>query len=340
MVIQGGEWMSEVRLIPYRTEEVMETTSEVPRGIDMIEAPALWKRTNQGRGNIVAILDTGCQTDHPDLEKRIIGGKNFTTDDGGIDTVFADYNGHGTHVAGTIAAAEDGSGVVGVAPQADLLILKVLNKEGSGEMKDIIDAIEYATNWTGPDGERVRVISMSLGGPTDVPELQASIQEAVKHDISVVCAAGNEGDGQGRTPEYAYPGAYNEVIQVGAVDFNRNLAEFTNTNDEVDVVAPGVNILSTYVNSKYARLSGTSMATPHVSGALALVINLAEAQFEREMTESEIFSQLIKRTVPLGYPRAAEGNGLVSLALQDKLEGLFSIYNNKLENPASLYSGK
>ncbi|UOR10885.1 S8 family peptidase [Halobacillus amylolyticus] len=330
--------MSEVRLIPYRTEEVLETTSEVPKGIEMIEAPALWERTERGKGNVIAIIDTGCEADHPDLKGRIIDGKNFTTDYDGDGANFSDNNGHGTHVSGTVAAIEDGKGVVGAAPQASLLVLKVLTGEGSGKMQWIIDAIDYATNWTGPDGEKVRVISMSLGGPTDIPELHKVIQEAVNQEISVVCAAGNEGDGREETGEYAYPGAYNEVIQVGAVDFECNLAEFTNTNNEIDLVAPGVNILSTYLESKYARLSGTSMATPHVSGAIALIINLVEEQFQRRMTEAEIFAQLVKRTVPLGHSKVAEGNGLLSLALQDKLEGLLLAPNRKQESLVRPYS--
>ncbi|MBA2176655.1 S8 family peptidase [Halobacillus locisalis] len=322
--------MSNVHLIPYVTDEVVETVSEVPEGVRMIEAPELWDRADQGRGNVIAILDTGCQVDHPDLQGRIIDGKNFTSDDGGDEWNYQDYNGHGTHVAGTVAAIENGRGVVGAAPQADLLILKVLTGEGSGDTNWIIDAIDYATKWEGPNGEKVRVISMSLGGPADIPELEMAVKDAVQQEISVVCAAGNEGDGRGKTPEYAYPGAYNEVIQVGAVDFDRNLATFTNTNNEIDLVAPGVNILSTYLDGKYARLSGTSMATPHVAGALALIINRAEDEFERRLTESEVFSQLVKRTVPLSYSKVAVGNGLLSLALPDKLEDLFSTYNRKL----------
>ncbi|WP_181349575.1 S8 family peptidase [Thalassobacillus sp. CUG 92003] len=319
--------MDEVNLIPYRTEEVYDTSSDIPEGIEMIEAPALWERTDKGKGNVIAILDTGCQTDHPDLKDRIIGGRNFTADYNGDEDDFRDNNGHGTHVAGTIAAVENGSGVVGAAPNAQLLILKVLSGKGGGQYQGIIDAIDYAVNWRGPDNEKVRVISMSLGGPNDIPELHDVIKHAVENDISVVCAAGNEGDGRAETPEHAYPGAYNEVIQVGAVDYDRKLADFTNTNDEIDLVAPGVDILSTYTDGKYARLSGTSMSTPHVSGGLALIINLAEGQFGRRMSEAEIFSQLVKRTIPVGYTKKAEGNGLLNLALVDKIEDLLSAHN-------------
>ncbi|KHE71325.1 S8 family peptidase, partial [Halobacillus sp. BBL2006] len=253
--------MSEMKLIPYRTEQVLETTSEVPKGIQMIEAEDLWVDSDRGKGSVVAIIDTGCQTNHPDLNGRVIDGRNFTSDYESDPDNYQDNNGHGTHVAGTIAAVENGEGVVGVAPEAKLLILKVLTGSGSGEYKWIIDAIDYAIKWTGPDGEKVRVISMSLGGPDDAEELHQVIKKAVDNDISVVCAAGNEGDGRENTPELGYPGAYNEVIQVGAIDHQRALADFTNTNDQIDLVAPGVDVLSTYIDGKYARLSGTSMAT-------------------------------------------------------------------------------
>ncbi|WLR48665.1 S8 family peptidase [Halobacillus litoralis] len=318
--------MNRMKLIPYRMDAILDTTNEIPKGVHMVEAQSLWDETRQGESSVIAVIDTGCQSDHPDLQGQIVGGRNFTDDYNGDAENFQDNNGHGTHVAGTIAAKEDGEGVVGVAPQAKLLILKVLSEEGSGQYQWITDAIDYAVQWRGENNERVRVISMSLGGPEDTPELKKSILNAISEGVSVVCAAGNEGDGREDTMEYAYPGAYNEVIQVGAVDERRRLAPFTNTNDQIDLVAPGVNVLSTYLEGKYARLSGTSMATPHVSGGLALIIPLVESQFQRQMSESEVFSQLIKRTTPLGHSKVAEGNGLMTLALTKKLEELFSTY--------------
>ncbi|MFV8827881.1 S8 family peptidase [Alkalihalobacterium sp. APHAB7] len=316
---------SEVRLIPYQVEEVSAYAEEkVPKGVVMVEAPQIWDK-DQGDHIVIAVLDTGCQMNHPDLQDRIIDGFNFTTDFRGDPENFADNNGHGTHVAGTIAASLNDGGVVGVAPKADLLILKVLSGTGGGKYDWIINAIHYAIHWEGSNGEKVRVISMSLGGPHDIPLLHEAIKEAVRHDIMVVCAAGNDGDGKEDTLQRAYPGYYPEVVQVGAVDFNRNLASFTNTNDEIDLVAPGVNILSTYLDSNYARLSGTSMATPHVTGAIALLINICEREFGRKLTEPEMYAQLIRRTVPLGFSKYAEGNGLLSLySATQSLNFLFS----------------
>lgn len=315
--------MSEdVRLIPFEIKAVQQQADEIPPGVQMIGAPSLWEKGHRGQGVVVAILDTGCQTDHPDLQGRIIDGRNFTADYNGNMNNYSDNNGHGTHVAGTIAASNNGTGVVGVAPEAKLLILKVLSGEGSGSYDSIIQGIKYAVNWRGPNGERVRVINMSLGGPEDVSALENAIIEAVLNDISVVVAAGNEGDSREDTFEWAYPSAYPDVIEVGAVDMHRELAYFSNNNNQVDCVAPGVGIKSTYLGSRYAVLNGTSMATPHVSGALALLINWAEKEFRREMNEAEMYAQLIKRTEELPYFKSSVGNGLVKLDSAEKLKML------------------
>ncbi|MFC6040783.1 S8 family peptidase [Paenisporosarcina macmurdoensis] len=305
-----------VRLFPYELVEQLETVNEIPKGVEIIQAPEIWPET-KGKGITVAVLDTGCDTDHPDLMDRIIGGYNFTKDDGGDSLKFEDYNGHGTHVAGTIAATLNNSGVVGVAPEANLLILKVLGKNGSGQYAWIIKAIQYAID------QKVDIISMSLGGPNDVKALHDVIIEAVNQNILVVCAAGNDGDGKDSTDEFGYPGFYNEVISVGAVNLERKSSGFTNSNNQVDLVAPGEKIISTYLNGTYATLSGTSMATPHVSGALALLKVISNAAFERDLTVPELYSQLIKRTVPLGNSPNIEGNGLVYLTLLDYVKKVF-----------------
>ncbi|PFO09411.1 serine protease [Bacillus sp. AFS076308] len=306
-----------MHLIPYQFIAHVEEVTEVPKGVEMIQAPKVWEKT-KGSGMTIAILDTGCDLTHPDLKDRIIGGRNFTNDDNGNKDVYRDYNGHGTHVAGTMAATQNQRGVVGVAPEANLLIVKVLDKNGSGQYDWIINGIYYAIE------QQADIISMSLGGPEDVSELHEAIQKAVEHNILVVCAAGNEGDGQDATNEFDYPGSYNEVISVGAVNLDRRISDFSNSNNEVDLVAPGETILSTYLNGKFATLSGTSMATPHVSGALALIKVLANQSFDRELTVPELYAQLIKRTVPLGHSPKLEGNGIVYLTAVDYLTEIFN----------------
>lgn len=299
----------QVRLIPYKVLKV-HATGNVEKGVEMIKAPEVWEASRQGKGVVVAILDTGCQTNHPSLKGRIIGGRNYTEDYNKNPQKFNDNNGHGTHVAGIVAA---NGKIMGVAPRASLIILKVLDGDGTGEFGPIIEGIYDSVNWRGKNGETVRIISMSLGTKKDDSSLHRAIKYAVENDVLVICAAGNEGDGRGHTSEKLYPGSYSEVMQIGAVDLNGKIADFSNSNDEIDMVAPGVDILSTWPGSEYAVLSGTSMATPHVAGAAALIINQTEKDFNRRLSGEDIYAQVIKRTVTLGYPPTVEGNGLIML---------------------------
>lgn len=204
-------------LIPFYIESFVEPLAEIPQGVTMSQAPEIWDRSEKGKGVVVAVIDTGCDSRHPDLKDRIIGGRNFTDDDQSDANNFTDYSGHGTHVAGTIAASLNGQGVAGVAPEADLLILKVLRKDPvtgnfSGTYEWVIQAIDYAIE------QKVQIISMSLGGPYNHPGLHAAVKRAISKNILVVCAAGNEGDGRHDTTEFSYPAGYNEVISVGAID--------------------------------------------------------------------------------------------------------------------------
>lgn len=277
----------------------------IPDGVKMINAPFMWSKGITGKDVKIAVIDSGCDMTHKDLQTRIIGGRNFTTEDNKNIDKYQDYNGHGTHVCGTIAASNNNYGVIGVAPDSKLLILKALDKNGSGNMKGIIDAINFAIN------QRVDIISMSLGTSEDIPQLQQAIKKAVDSNILVVCAAGNEVDIKAVTNEFSYPAGYNEVISVGAVDYSKSAARFSNSNKEVDLVAPGVNIISTFLNGKYETLSGTSMATPHVTGALALLIEWSKKEFGRKLIEAELYGQLIKNTDTLPMLRTLQGNGFL-----------------------------
>jgi major intracellular serine protease len=158
---------------------------------------------------------------------------------------------------------------------------------------------------------------MSLGGSFDDRDLEEAILEACAKGIVVVVASGNEGNndeiGGQESFEYGYPALYNECITVGAIDENRKIAYFSNTHKQVDVVAGGVDVLSTYPTNQYARLSGTSMATPHIAGVIALLIKLGEKKFKRELEEAEIYGMLTKVCCSLGYEASTEGNGLPEL---------------------------
>lgn len=303
--------MQEMKLIPFTVKSITKTVDHRPYGIDQINAPKMWEQANGGRGVVIAILDTGIDTEHPDLKHRIVDGHNFTGE--GKKTDITDRNGHGTHVAGTIAGSQDGQGVVGVAPEASLLIGKVLNRYGSGGYAGITKAIKWATKWRGPNGERVRVINMSLGGPMPNDEQYQAILDACAEGILVVVASGNEGDANEDTLEFGWPALYNECITVGACDEEKKLASFSNNSRQVDVIASGVDVLSTYPESQFAVLSGTSMATPHVAGALALIINIGEKHYGRTLTESEIYALLVQCCCSLGYKPSSEGHGIVDL---------------------------
>lgn len=305
--------MDTIKLTPYMLDTISNSNNEYKKGSSFIKSPEIWEKSREGKGVVIAVIDSGAQVNHPWIKKNILDGWNFTNDYDQNPLIYEDNNGHGTHVTGIITE---------VAPKSDILVLKALDQKGNASYKWIIDAIKFALEWRGPKGEKVNIICMSLGGPHPNEELHDVIKKAVHDNISVVVAAGNEGDGKNYTNQYSYPGRYNEVIQVGAINFSKEVAPFTNTNEEIDLVAPGVGIVSSYLNSEYASLSGTSMAAPHIAGALALLINLGKLHFNRELSEVEIYAQLIKRTVPLGFLKGAEGNGLVQLDLEEKIKNL------------------
>ncbi len=215
-------------------------------------------------------------------------------------------------MAGTISA---NGKIKGMAPESKILACKVLDRHGSGNYWSIIEGIRYATNWKGANGERVRIINMSLGGGYNDKNLEQAILDACSKGIVVVVASGNESTDTGinESFEISYPALYNECITVGACDENRKIAYFSNEHLQVDVTGAGVDVLSTYPSQTYARLSGTSMATPHISGILALLIKMGENKFRRELTESEIFGMMTKVCCSLGYNASIEGNGIPEL---------------------------
>ncbi|HNX28380.1 MAG TPA: S8 family peptidase [Syntrophomonadaceae bacterium] len=263
-----------------------------PPGVSLIAARKMWPVTS-GENCVVAVLDTGIDYTHPDLAGNIIGGISMIAG----EKDYRDENGHGTHVAGTIAA---NGKLLGVAPQAKLLAVKVLDKDGSGSYASISQGIAWARKWQGPGGEKVNVINMSLGGPVPNNSLHKEITLAVQAGISVVCAAGNAGDGDPDTPELSFPAYYEESLSVGAIDLQVGLANFSNSNERIDIVAPGVDTYSTYPDNRYVELSGTSMAAPHISGALALIYSRCYKRFGVYPTPEQIRKLLHYQAIDLG----------------------------------------
>lgn len=294
-------------------EEVKEFDS-IPEGIKNIAAPDFWEKGRCGAGIKIAIIDTGCDINHRDIKDRIVDTQNFTNENKFDKKDVTDYDGHGTHVAGIIAASGNNAGIIGVAPKAELIILKALTSKG-GAYSWIIKAINYAIE------KKVDIINMSLGGKYNSQQLHYAIKRAVANNILVVVAAGNDGDGDGETHEINYPAAYNESISVGSIKYNNDESRFSSSNDELDLVAPGQGangrgIISLAPDNKYVELIGTSMASPHVAGALALIKNWATEYFGKDLSEAELYAQLIKKTKTLGLSPRIEGNGGLNLNIE------------------------
>ncbi len=228
-------------------------------GINRVHAPAAWPLT-EGKGVKVAVIDTGIDTGHPELSGSVDGGYSaITKTENPAD--YQDDNGHGSHVAGTIAAKKDGKGVVGVAPKARLYAVKVLDADGSGNLSDVIDGIVWAAK------NKMDVANMSLGAPVDSEAMKRAVRFARGSGVVVVAAAGNSGGSVG------FPGAYEDTIAVAASDSNDKLAGFSSRGPEVDFIAPGVDVLSAKMGGGFASYSGTSMAAPHVAGLAALAVS-------------------------------------------------------------------
>jgi len=277
----------------------------LPWGVDRIDAEEVWADAgtpSTGEGVTVAVIDTGIDKDHPDLASNIVGGYNFVVKKGRLDTgAWDDDNGHGTHVSGTIAGIDNDVGVIGVAPEASLYGIKVLNNRGMGYMSDVIDGILWAAEvnvGTAGSPDHIDVISMSLSGPAS-SSLAAAVKTAYDAGIVIVAASGNDG-----YSSVSYPAAYPEVISVGATDSSDRVASWSNYDPDLDFVAPGVSVYSTYKNGGYATASGTSMACPHVSGTVALLLASG-------VTPGNVYGALSSTADPLSSYDARDGNGLV-----------------------------
>lgn len=243
----------------YDKDEVLrahELTETVDWGLAQLGIPDLWQQT-EGKGVKIGVIDTGCDFDHPDLDGAVEAAKDFTRSRNGA----RDVNGHGTHVAGTIAARRDGRGVVGVAPQSTLLIAKGLGDDGTGDSRGIAAAIDWCCE------QGAEIINMSLGSPHPDTLILAAIRRAVAAGVFVVCAAGNDG----RPNSVNYPARYAETIAVAAVNRDGKVSRFSSVGREVDVAAPGEDILSTWINGDYVRISGSSMASPFGSAVVGLM---------------------------------------------------------------------
>ena len=285
--------------------------------LDKVQAPDAWELTRGDPSMPIAIIDTGIDLSHPDLVDKLwvnageipgngqddegngyiddVHGYDFVNEDGAPED---DYSvGHGTHVSGIVGADTDnGLGVAGMAPANPLMALKVLDSGGEGTYFDVARAIDYAC------AQGIRVLNLSLGGIDASSVLSDAVQAATAAGAILVAAAGNCGSGCYIDSQYYvnppyYPAAYDEVLAVGATDSNDDIASFSEHHPYVDVAAPGVAIYSTYRRGSYGLLSGTSVATPHVSG-LAALLWAADPNLTRE----DLVERIVESAEDLGAP--------------------------------------
>jgi len=219
-----------------------------------------WK-DSKGENVRIAVIDTGCDLNHSDLKNNLIQGINLI--DNKKDPF--DDNGHGTHVSGSIAAEDNGSGIVGVAPKSKIMPIKALDAAGNGHNTNIAKGIIFAAD------NKCDYITMSLGSPVDSKDIYNAIQYAIKKGCIIFCAAGNYGENS----PIMYPAKYSETIAIGSIDRNLNRSNFTCKGEELDFLSPGQDILSCVPNNSYAIMSGTSMANPFAVGCAALLLSYA-----------------------------------------------------------------
>ncbi len=294
----------------------LEVHTMLDASVPLIRAPQVWETGVTGAGVKIAVVDTGIDAEHPDLAGRVVAVTDFTGEGEG------DNNGHGTHVAGIAAGSGAASGgkYRGVAPEASLLAAKALRRSGSGSMSDVMAGVEWAVE------QGAQVINLSLGGPpmpcdgTDA--LSAICDAAVDAGVVVCVAAGNSGPGSGTI---GAPGCAHKVITVGATvssstDYD-TIASFSSRGPTADgrvkpdVALPGVDIIScraqgtfmgTIIDDHYTQASGTSMATPHCTGVVALVLQAAP-----ELTPEQVKARIMQAARDMGIDPNTQGRGRV-----------------------------
>jgi subtilisin family serine protease len=278
-----------------------------PWGIDWIGAADVQAQYPglEGNGVIVALLDTGVDPIHPDLQQSIIGGYNSLA--GQDPKKWQDDNGHGTHVAGTMAALLNNKGVIGVAPGVKIYVLKTLDQYGKGRTSDVIDALQHVTL-------DIRIIAGSFGTDLVWPSFEDAIHRLYQSGKLMVFSAGNycTANCTNSPPDdIKFPARYPGVIAVGASDGNDQVSDFSRSGPAMEdhgVVAPGVDIFSANLGGGYGWMTGTSASTPHVTGAVALAV-----QLQPQLSYEELLDLLWKTAKGLHYSPEQQGAGRIDV---------------------------
>ncbi len=260
-----------------RPSSHVDLSERIPWGISAIQAPKLWPKT-KGQGIRIGIVDTGVDFSHPDINSSLYRGVNLLN----RYQLPIDDNGHGTHIAGTLVASNAATGIRGVAPRASLYPIKAFDHDGAAYVSDIILAIHWCIT------NRMNIINMSFGMDSYSSALHNAVKLAYERDIIIVASAGN----QAKRNIIDYPARFPQTVAVGATNKGNRIAAFSNQGGLVDVYAPGEAIYSTWIHGQYNELSGTSMATAHVSGVIALLLakkpTMTAAKIKEILTRSAI----------------------------------------------------
>ncbi|MEF9952582.1 MAG: S8 family serine peptidase [Clostridium sp.] len=258
--------------------------------------------TTKGGGIKIAILDTGCLVTHSALSGKIAGVKNFTPDDGGVVSTVTDYNGQGTLDTGIISATN--ALYPGAAEGAQVYILKVYG-QGGGNVGMINNAIIHAINLN----VDAIVINVSIGSINE--ELRALTESAVKQGIAVISGGANSGDGNAATDEISYPACFSHVIGVGSSHESRYVLSSSGTNNQVDIVAYGNLVLSSYTDGSFGTITGTAASASYIGAAYALMKKYLQTKLGRTVSYNEVYAHLMKRTLDLNENIKKQGNGML-----------------------------
>ena len=296
-----------VSLLPHTRAEVygLDPSSAQMLGweIKKLNIDRQWTYS-EGRGVVVAVIDTGCDLEHIDIKNNLLKGINII--DKSKDP--QDDNGHGSHVCGMIAAENNGLGMVGVSPKVKILPVKALDSKGNGSLRNVIEGIIWAAD-AGAD-----FITMSLGASNSNDQLEKAIQYASLKGSVVFAAAGNSGE----NTEILYPARYKNVISIGAIDENLSRTSFTCSGEDLDFLSPGHNIFSIAPNSGYAIMSGTSMSNPFAVGCAALLLSHNRQHKKFSLRSAQDYIDVLSK-VCIDIPeeryrsRKYQGNGIIKL---------------------------